>query len=424
MLVVAAAALLLFSWSFDSAPALLLAGSILGILAARALLFLHSAKAAAASVNVARTVAPTILRQGSPVNVTCTVHFSLPPGLRADITDLPPAGAPVTRGSATAVRSLPGSHDVTIAYGISCLSCGNLTFGGMDIVLSDDLFSVRLPFRGGGFSLPSLWVDPVARLRAGDGSGAFGEREAEAQKLLRGYGIRSFRSYLPGDDPRSIDWKLTAKHGRLYVREYTGMVGKNTLLVVDFPDGALPCPAPLHDAVLGAALEAAREMCRNPRGCSLMVISGPNLLSFLPNEKSPARLERALREYHSPQQAVRCYRALDLAMAEVFRQKLKESGEDNGGFSRRLGEIYSAFVPAIGPLPFEVQCSRALARERDTALQVLSTGWGDTSHLALLGFQARRRGIDARIGIPRPAISPGLVRRLRGCGYMVVGVMA
>jgi len=294
VLVIAAAALLLFSWSFDSAPALLLAGSILGLLAARALLFLHSAKAAAASVNVTRTAAPTILRQGSPVNVTCTVHLSLSPGLHADITDLPPAGAPVAKGSATATQSLAGSHDVTMAYGISCLSSGNLTFGGMDIVLSDDLFSVRLPFRGGGFSLPSLWVDPVARLRAGDGSGAFGEREAEAQKLLRGYGIRSFRSYLPGDDPRSIDWKLTAKHGRLYVREYTGMVGKNTLLVVDFPDGALPCPAPLHDAVLGAALEAAREMCRNPRGCSLMVISGPNLLSYLPNEKSPARLKRAL----------------------------------------------------------------------------------------------------------------------------------
>jgi len=97
--VVAVAALLLFSWSFDSAPALFLAGSILGILAVRALLFLHSAKATATSTYVARTVAPTILRQGSPVNVTCMVHLSLSPGLRADIADLPPPGAPVTKGS-------------------------------------------------------------------------------------------------------------------------------------------------------------------------------------------------------------------------------------------------------------------------------------------------------------------------------------
>jgi len=155
-----------------------------------------------------------------------------------------------------------------------------------------------------------------------------------------------------------------------------------------------------------------------------MVISGPNLLSFLPNEKSPARLERALREYHSPQQAVRCYRALDLAMAEVFRQKLKESGEDNGGFSREArGDLLrvrscNRAAPIRGPV-FPCACKG----ERYSPPGPLH-GWGDTSHLALLGFQARRRGIDARIGIPRPAISPGLVRRLRGCGYMVVGVMA
>ncbi|MDH7510333.1 MAG: DUF58 domain-containing protein [Methanolinea sp.] len=425
VLVLAAAVSLLFAWSLDSAPALFLAGSILGLVALRAFLFLHAAGTVASSVRVARRATPFIIRQGSPVTVTCTVHFLLPPGLRADVSDVPPPGAPLTKGSVTAGNTLPGSHDITLAYGISCISCGRLSFGGVDIVLHDPFFSLLLPFRGGNFSVPTLLVDPVGRFRAGDGSGIVGEKDTEARRLLRGYGIRSFRGYMPGDDPRTIDWKLTAKHGKLFVREYAGMTGKSPLLVVDLPDSAMPCPVPLRDAVLGSALDAAREMCRMPRGCSLMVICGPNLLSFLPNERSSARLERALREYSSPQQVSRCYRALDPAVAEVFRQRLGESGvSGNDDFSRKLAEVYSAFIPAMEPLPFEVQCARALARQGDTALHVLSTGWGDTSHLAILGLQARRRGVDARIGIPDSVVSPDLLRRLKGCGYSVVRVMA
>jgi len=424
VLIAAAGVLFIISFAFDSLPALLPAGSILGLLLARAFLFLRSAGIFAGSVRVTRDAAPVILRQGRPVSVTCTVHFSLPHGLAAEITDLPPAGAPVTRGSVTATRLSPGSHLVTLTYGVSCISCGRLFFRGVDIVLHDSFFSILLPFRGGETSLPSLWVDPVARTRTGDGVGMYGERETDALRALQGYGVRGFRGYLPGDEPRSIDWKLTAKHGRLYVREYTGLMGKNPLLVVDLPDSAVPCPPALRDAVLGAALAAVREMSRSPRGCSLMVISGPNLLSFLHGERSIVRLERALREYHSPQQVFRCYRAIDPAVAASFRQRIKERVKTGELFFRRLDEIHAGFLPAIEPLPFEVQCARALAREGDCALHVLSPGWGDSSHLGLLGFQARRRGIDARIGIPDAALSPDLVRRLRGYGYTIVRVMA
>lgn len=423
-LLVAAAASLLFAWSLDSAPALFLAGSLIGLVAVRAFLFLHAAGTSASSVRVERTATPFILRQGSPVNVTCTVHFLLPHGLRAEVRDVPPPGAPVTKGPPSAEITLAGTHDMKLAYGLSCISCGRLSFGGVDIVLHDPFFSLHLPFRGGIFSLPPLLVDPVGRFRPGDGSGTIGEKDSEGRRLLRGYGIRSFRGYMPGDDPRTIDWKLTAKHGKLFVREYAGMIGKSPLLVVDLPDSAIPCPVPLRDAVLGSALDATREMCRMPRGCSLMVICGPNLLSFLPHERSSARLERALREFSSPQQVLRCYRALDPAVAEVFRQRLGESEGSGDGFSRRLWELYSAFIPAMEPLPFEVQCARALAQQSDTDLHVLSTGQGDTSHLAILGLQARRRGVDARIVIPDSAISPDLLRRLKGWGYTVVRVMA
>ncbi|MDI9633958.1 MAG: DUF58 domain-containing protein [Methanolinea sp.] len=426
VLLSAAAFLLLYAFLLDSAPALFLSGSIAGLVAWRAFSFLHSAKILASGTSVRRDATPAFLRQGGAVKVACTVQFTLPRGLRVAIADRPPAGAQVTGGTATAVHGIPGPATVPLAYAISPFSCGRLPFRGLDIVVQDAFFSLLLPFRGGSFSSPTLWVDPVARFRPGEGTQVFGEVEGDARALLQGHGVRSFREYIPGDDPRMIDWKLTAKHGKVFVRELSGLEGKSPLLVVDLPDGSVPFPARLRDAVLGAALDAAREMCKSPRGCSLMVISGPNLLSFLPGGRSPARVEKALREYHSPPQAVRCYRLLDPGIAEGFRQRLAGEAAGTGGeeFTRRLLEVYNAFVPAVEPIPFEVQCARALARERETALYVLSHGTGDPSHLAILGLHARRRGIDARIGIPEEALSPGLVRRLRGSGFSAVRVIA
>ncbi|MEO9528151.1 DUF58 domain-containing protein [Roseibium sp.] len=49
----------------------------------------------------------------------------------------------------------------------------------------------------------------------------------------RGLNFEDLREYLPGDDPRTIDWKVTARTGKPHVRVYSEERDRPALLVVD-----------------------------------------------------------------------------------------------------------------------------------------------------------------------------------------------
>jgi uncharacterized protein (DUF58 family) len=81
---------------------------------------------------------------------------------------------------------------------------------------------VRLRHTAGNFSL--LPRQPVHSLLAG----------RHASKLRgRGLNFEEVRHYLPGDDVRQIDWKVTARTGEPHARVYTEERERPVLLVVD-----------------------------------------------------------------------------------------------------------------------------------------------------------------------------------------------
>jgi uncharacterized protein (DUF58 family) len=81
---------------------------------------------------------------------------------------------------------------------------------------------VRLRHRGTGFSL--LPGQPVQSLLAG----------RHASKLRgRGLNFEEIRRYLPGDDVRQIDWKVTARTRKPHSRIYTQERERPVLLVID-----------------------------------------------------------------------------------------------------------------------------------------------------------------------------------------------
>jgi uncharacterized protein (DUF58 family) len=53
--------------------------------------------------------------------------------------------------------------------------------------------------------------------------------------VFRGYGMEfeEVREYFPGDDYRSIDWNVTARHSKPYVKRYKEERQMNTLLLID-----------------------------------------------------------------------------------------------------------------------------------------------------------------------------------------------
>lgn len=81
---------------------------------------------------------------------------------------------------------------------------------------------VRLQFRARGFSF--LPRQPVHSLLTG--------RHASRMRG-RGLNFEELRGYLPGDDIRSIDWKVTARTGEPHVRVYTEERDRPAILVVD-----------------------------------------------------------------------------------------------------------------------------------------------------------------------------------------------
>jgi len=81
---------------------------------------------------------------------------------------------------------------------------------------------IRLRFRGGGLTL--LPRQPVHSVLAGK----------HASRLRgRGLNFEEIRRYLPGDDIRQMDWKVTARTRSPHVRTYTEERGRSVLLAVD-----------------------------------------------------------------------------------------------------------------------------------------------------------------------------------------------
>ena len=81
---------------------------------------------------------------------------------------------------------------------------------------------VRLQYRASGFSF--LPRQPVHSLLAG-----------RRGSRLRGRGLdfEEIRGYLPGDDIRTMDWRVTARTRKPHVRVYTEERDRPVLLVVD-----------------------------------------------------------------------------------------------------------------------------------------------------------------------------------------------
>lgn len=81
---------------------------------------------------------------------------------------------------------------------------------------------IRLQFKARGFSF--LPKQPIRSLLSG----------RHASRIRgRGLNFEELRDYLPGDDPRTIDWKVTARTGTPFVRVYTEERDRPALLVVD-----------------------------------------------------------------------------------------------------------------------------------------------------------------------------------------------
>lgn len=167
------------------------------------------------------TLTYTVLSQW-PTELRVTIHETVPPTLRSGRA--PPLSIETAGGQAT-VRSpiRPTARGVHDAGPVVVR-----TLGRRGLLAR----SVRLPVSNEVSVAPSL--APVRRFRLR----ALQARTREAgPRVLRQRGeslaFAGLRAYAPGDDPRRIDWKATARQGIPITREYNLEQGQTILIAVD-----------------------------------------------------------------------------------------------------------------------------------------------------------------------------------------------
>lgn len=212
---------------FVTAFVLWLAGRVLGIaeliqigvaLATLCLVGLLIVITTPRRVSVRRLLPQSPVFRGSEVTVGLLVknHHRLPTPLLQIVEPLP---APF--GEQRFFVSVESGRERLIEYGLTPARRGRYVLPATKVTVSDP-FGVAERSREYGGEV-SLLVYPRTEVLASSEGASVRMGRGERQLHLPGGGhtqeFYALRDYIPGDDPRKIHWRSTAKSGRLLVRE-------------------------------------------------------------------------------------------------------------------------------------------------------------------------------------------------------------
>ncbi len=159
---------------------------------------------------------------------------------------------------------------------------------------------VRLQHRASGFSF--LPKQPIHSILSG----------RHASKLRgRGLNFEELRNYLPGDDTRHIDWKVTARTHTPYVRVYTEEKDRTVWLLIDQRVGMFFGSQQRMKSVVAAevaAISAWRVLSGGDR-VGALVFSDSDI-SVVPPHRSHERVMQILKQVVEKNQALSASRDL------------------------------------------------------------------------------------------------------------------
>ncbi|HET7322503.1 MAG TPA: DUF58 domain-containing protein, partial [Longimicrobiaceae bacterium] len=126
--------------------------------------------------------------------------------------------------------------EVELSYGVRAVGRGEAVVGDVHLRLTGPL----------GLALVQRRLPRADRLKVQPGvlevrrNRLLGLRHRQREAGLRNVRLRgesgsfeSHREYAPGDDPRTIDWKATARHGPVMVRQFEAERSQSVLLAID-----------------------------------------------------------------------------------------------------------------------------------------------------------------------------------------------
>ncbi len=410
------------AWFFDD-PVLLASATVLAVfLVYRAAVFLGALGRTTRGLTVARETDNLIVRQGAILSFRLTAGAPVRKGTHLSVHEELPFGAILRTGRAEASCSPgpDGTETASLSYGMVVMNAGTIGFPGLTLRLRDAFFSSEFRDTRPSARLPILHVEPAGQFLLTGSGGFYGQNEEDRRPLIRGYGIRGFRAYLPGDDPRTIDWKLSAKHDRLFVREYSGITSAKPFFVADLPDAGVDFPEEgfrqLRNAVYDAIMAGQRESV-NTR---VLLISGPNIVAFHEVGTDAASATKVLAAMVPTGRLHHLYRLRNNAGARMFQRRIDRlrmsGGPGSQQYLMRLSGIAGSFsaTPVINE--FERQLARVLRHADASELYLFSLFCGDQSHARELVIQSGRYGMRVHAVAPRDLLTESTRRRLEEWG--------
>ena len=201
--------------------------------------------------------------------------------------------------------SIPAESEASLTYAVRPLSRGSCDFGDLTVLVEGRLGLVRKQL-----TLPlSARVKVYPNFRGADQKRLLAQLD-QRQEIVRksrpvkiaGTDFESLRPYVPGEDPRNIDWKATARRGAPVSRNKQVEKGQQLAILLD--TGRLMAETIGHYSKLEHALNAAVMLSYavQKRGDALCVAAFSNRIeSFLPPVRGPALLARVLESLYAIQ---------------------------------------------------------------------------------------------------------------------------
>ena len=195
------------------------------------LISLSSTVGVSGSVSVERDVRPATVLQGGRVTVRLKVSTDRPVTLA--VRDSIDARARVSRGSTAALLRLGGSY--VLEYEAELPKRGVYAFGPALVEFTDPLGLWKRVEAIGGESEVVAFPRPWGRVRIPLRARYTGPWPGEVPSRRSGRGTEFYglREYVPGDELRRVNWRATARLGRLVSNEYVEERVTDVLLVVD-----------------------------------------------------------------------------------------------------------------------------------------------------------------------------------------------
>ena len=172
---------------------------------------------------------------GRPFAVEIEVRNPGPARLDIDLEEALPADLAAGEQPAASLRVAPGGSE-RFRYAVTPTRRGDRPLGELLTLSRSPLGLLRRGRRAGGDDAFAVYPDTEAMLRPE----AVDPRWFVAQLGLRpsrrrgeGMDFESLRDYVPGDDPRHLDWAASARRGRPVVRRYRHEQNHLLLLALD-----------------------------------------------------------------------------------------------------------------------------------------------------------------------------------------------